>query len=556
MTLRALTSATGLRATSLHAGSLHALHAGSLHAASLHGSSHHGAWWATLIVIYVAAQLLYLGSLLVVGYFFTRRVDWITAEQVAAEDLDGAPPILLLYPVLREAEDTMRTTMLSIGAARADYLPAQVRVVALPNADDTVTIAAISRLMAEFPFLELLTVPPTTDPRWSAVWANWETNSKAYWWHVGKRSGEMALPAKKTRQLVYALYAFAARLPGEGWLLSYLDADSAVPVTYFRIAAAGVRNYDVIQLTNVAGNLLRSWASSFHSMDHMAWDGSLYPHMTARGRHPFYVLGKGLFFKVSDLVELGGFNPWLTIEDPEVGMRLWTNGKRLGVSDAPLIEEVPQTFRGGVTQRKRWVAGFFQSLHAPLTLMGMTFSQRMKARLNVVPCLALTINAVGFPIGIWAVVEAAEGHGPLDTALTVLSAVNIAAALTVLVRMFVVAYARSDLVLTSRRQRLAFMLRVNPVFMILYWGLWLAPLAIGLSMFIRDTGLTWQRTEKVDANHELVRADEQYGGAAELAPVTAGAARGVIDLTSPEFDRGPAPAVDLAEPEEARRGAG
>ena len=63
--------------------------------------------------------------------------------------------------------------------------------------------------------------------------------------------------------------------------------------------------------------------------------------MSAHGSHPFWVLGKGLFFRVRDLITLGGFHPWITIEDPEVGMRLWNNGARLGIIASPLIEEVP-----------------------------------------------------------------------------------------------------------------------------------------------------------------------------------------------------------------------
>jgi glycosyltransferase XagB len=477
----------------------------------------HGGGWYVLLGLFVIVQVLYFLSLAVNAYFYSRSIDWISPDDVAREDLSSPPPVLLLYPVLNEAEETMRTTLLTIAAAREDYGAGVARVVALPNDSDLVTIASIRRLMAEFTFLELLTVPPTSHPSWVPVWSDWDSNSKAYWWHIGKRQGEMNLPAKKTRQLIFALYAFAANLPGDRWLLSYLDADSAVPTNYFRIAAAGSRKYDVVQLTNVAGNLNDTWASTFHSMDHMAWDGAMYPHMTAGGKHPFYVLGKGLFYRVADLVEVGGFHPWLTIEDPEVGMRLWTNGKRLGVSDVPLIEEVPQTFRGGITQRKRWVAGFFQSLHTPLTLMGMTFTQRMKARLNFVPCLALGINVIGFPLSIWALVETLEGNQPLDRVLTALSVVNIVGALATLTRMYWAAWVRSGLVLDRRRDRLKFMLRVNPVLLILYWALWLVPLAIGFTMFIRDTGLTWQRTEKIDANHNLVRSDRDYVGAAMAA---------------------------------------
>ena len=43
------------------------------------------------------------------------------------------------------------------------------------------------------------------------------------------------------------------------------------------------------------GTYFDSFPASFHAMDHMAWDGGLYPHMSAHGKHPYYVLGKGLF---------------------------------------------------------------------------------------------------------------------------------------------------------------------------------------------------------------------------------------------------------------------
>ena len=69
-------------------------------------------------------------------------------------------------------------------------------------------------------------------------------------------------------------------------LLSYIDADSVVPEDYYRTAVVGARSFDVIQNTNVAGNLMASWASTMFAMDHMSWDGSLYQHMSAHGRHP------------------------------------------------------------------------------------------------------------------------------------------------------------------------------------------------------------------------------------------------------------------------------
>jgi hypothetical protein len=138
----------------------------------------HGDVYMVLITCYAVIQVAYLLAMAVNGYFYSRWVDWIEHEEVAAERTTY-PPILLLYPVLHEAEETMRTTMLSIAAAQAAYQPGHARVVAIPNANDTATIASLDRLVAEFDFLEILPVPPTNDPAWAPVWSNWDMNSKA-----------------------------------------------------------------------------------------------------------------------------------------------------------------------------------------------------------------------------------------------------------------------------------------------------------------------------------------------------------------------------------------
>ena len=199
-------------------------------------------------------------------------------------------------------------------------------------------------------------------------------------------------------------------------------------------------------------------------------------------------------------------------------MRLWVNGRRLGVCDVPLVEEVPRTFRDGITQRKRWIAGFFQSLGTPLKQMGMTWQQRALARMNFVPCLGLALNVVGLPVGAWLLYEVLTGHRLLDIPMVIISSANILAAVAVVLRMYAAAWVRSRLVLDRLSQRIWFVVRVNPVCLIGYWLLWVVPLAIGLWMFLFDGGLTWQRTVKVDADHVLLRSEYRL-----LAEVGAGA---------------------------------
>ena len=277
------------------------------------------------------------------------------------------------------------------------------------------------------------------------------------------------------------------------------------PHDHLLAGAAGAPHFDVIQSTNVAGNLLDTWPASWHAMDHMCWDGMRYPHLSARGRHPYWVLGKGLFYHAPDLIAMGSFNPWVTIEDPEVGMRLWVNGRRLGVIASPLIEEVPLTLHRGLTQRKRWICGFYQSLGSCLRLMGMRRRDRIRAWTNFLPCLSLAVNPLGVPIGIWALWVWYEGTSPLPVGLILLAVSTIVLYCISMSITYASTWRRTALVLEHRRDRLHYMLRVNPVFLWAYWLWWSVPIAVGTWMYFRDGGRVWERTEKTDAIHELVR---------------------------------------------------
>lgn len=460
---------------------------------------------ALLEAAFITGQLLYSATFLVDFYLFSLPVNWVRMSDARDVPERDYPEIVLFYPVLRELESTMRTTLLAI--SRLKYPAGKARIIAIPNWDDLGTIASLRRLQAQFDFLEVLEAPPTSDPAWDLVWQAWESNEKCYWWHTGRRARDRNLPPKKTRQLIFAFYQTALnRASGGDFLVNYIDADSCPPPDHFMAAVAGMRHYDVLQSQNVAGNLNASLAASWHAFDHMAWDGMKYAHLSANGRQPFWVLGKGLFFRASDLIELGGFHPWITIEDPEVGMRFWKNGKRLGVIEAPLIEEVPLTFRRGVTQRKRWVCGFFQSLTEPLDRLGFTPWERVKAWLNFLPCLSLWINAIGAPTGAWAAWAFFHHEHLLPVWVVALACANLLAFAISLTALYVRTWRRTGLVLDAFWPRVKYMLRINPVFVAIWWVVWLIPLWIGFWMYLRDRGQVWERTEKVNANQALIEA--------------------------------------------------
>ncbi len=458
-----------------------------------------------LVVLFTLSQLLYMATLLLDAYFLARPVNVVDMNEPIFEPEEDWPYIVLFYPVLRELEATMRTTFLSL--SKMDYPQDRCRVVAIPNSNDLETVASLRRLTNEFPFLQILEVPPTSDPSWQIVWDAWDSNPKAYWWHQGKRAGVKDLPPKKTRQLIYATYHMAKALKHEpNLVIDYIDADSCPPVDHFKGAVIGLKHYDVLQATNVVGNLNASMATSWHAFDHMAWDGYKYPHLSAGKHQPYWVLGKGLFYRVSDLVALGGFHPWITIEDPEIGLRYWANGKRLGILQNPLIEEVPRTWLQGITQRKRWICGFFQTLGRPLGYLGLTPWQRFKCWLIFLPCLSLWINAVGLPLGVWAAwMYFSQAH--VVPAWTFWIAVlNVAMFAVSLSMLYANTWRRTGLVCRHWSQRVWYMIRINPVSAMIWWFLWAIPLFIGFRMYLLDEGLAWQRTEKIDANKVLIRA--------------------------------------------------
>jgi cellulose synthase/poly-beta-1,6-N-acetylglucosamine synthase-like glycosyltransferase len=412
------------------------------------------------------------------------------------------PFIILIYPVLKEPKSTMQTTFKSI--EELDYPKDRFRLISIPNSNDFETIKSLKELQQEFKFLEIMEIPPTTDPTWNLVWNQWEKNDKAYWWHVGVHKKNTNLPPKKTRQLIHAFYHIAKEFEGkENFLVNYIDADTCLPKDHFLAAAVGIRHFDVLQATNIAGNLIDSLAASCHSYDHFVWDGFKYPHLSANGKHPYWVLGKALFYKGSDLLELGSFHPWIAIEDPEVGLRFWKNGRKLGIIEKPVIEEVPRTFIGGIVQRKRWVCGFFQTLSEPLDRLKMTPYEKLLSWFNFIPCLSLWVNAVMLPISIWAILGFFYSYSCFPLWLILLSLFNIICTSIMLLVTYYKIWKRTKLVLGSVWKRLWYLLRINPLVIFVWWLVWLIPICLGYFMFRGEGGLEWIRTKKENANAKL-----------------------------------------------------
>jgi len=75
--------------------------------------------------------------------------------------------------------------------------------------------------------------------------------------------------------------------------------------------------------------------------------------------------------------------------------------------------------------------------------------------------------------------------------------------------MYVNTWKRTRLVLNSFWSRAWYMVRINPVFVLLWWLFWTVPLTIGFWMYLTDRGLVWQRTEKIAKHRGLVVGREE-----------------------------------------------
>ena len=107
------------------------------------------AWWVAytpvaLLTLYFLTQGLYSLSLLVDCYIFSRPVNLVDMSQrdgLVEGSKKDYPAIVLFYPVLAEQEAVMRTTMIAFG--ELEYPKDRYRVIAIPNASDLPTVAAL-----------------------------------------------------------------------------------------------------------------------------------------------------------------------------------------------------------------------------------------------------------------------------------------------------------------------------------------------------------------------------------------------------------------------------
>ena len=291
----------------------------------------------------------------------------------------------------------MRTTMIAFG--RAGVSEGSLPRHRDSQSNDLATVAALKTLQSEFPFLELLEVPPTDHPSWQPVWDAWNSQPQ----------GLLVASGPERLQQGPAAQEDAAA----GLCLLQLDDDQSrrrhVDELHRRqlLPAEGSfpgRRHRQPQVQGHAGQERRGQCRPDLAVDILRLRSHGVGRLASTSTCPAIPSSRtGCWARASSSTPRTSTTSAASIPGSpsrirRVGLRLWKNGKNLGIMEGSLIEEVPTTFANAILQRKRWIAGFFQTLKfrdGPMDRMGFSFIEKIKAWLIFLPCLTMSFNCFG-----------------------------------------------------------------------------------------------------------------------------------------------------------------
>ncbi len=247
----------------------------------------------------------------------------IDPSDLAAIDERTLPVYSILVPVYKEPEVVGR---LVTALAALDYPKHKLDVIVLLEADDGATLEALRR--AEPPANWRLIVVPDSQPR---------TKPKACNYGLFFARGE------------YLVIYDAEDLPDPAQLRTAVAAFRKNALDYVCFQAA-------LNYFNARENLL----TRMFTLEYSYWFDYLIPGLD-RLRLPIPLGGTSNHFDVAKLRKLGGWDPFNTTEDADLGIRACVEGYRVGYINSTTYEEANSEFKNWIRQRSRWVKGYLQT---------------------------------------------------------------------------------------------------------------------------------------------------------------------------------------------------
>lgn len=295
---------------------------------------------AMLVTFVAILQLFFLGSVafkvvLSVAGAKNEVSQPVSAEEIAALRDEDLPVYTVLVPVFREPEVVGQ---LIGGLKGIDYPQHKLDVMLLLEEDDVATLQAArdARPPANWRFI----IVPNRQPR---------TKPKACNYGLAFANG------------AYLVIYDAEDIPDPAQLKTAVCAFRKNPPDYVCFQAA-------LNYFNATQNVL----TRMFTLEYSYWFDYLIPGLD-RLRLPIPLGGTSNHFDVAKLRALGGWDPFNTTEDADLGIRASAEKYRIGFINSTTFEEANADVGNWIRQRSRWVKGYMQTFlvywRHPVTLI-------------------------------------------------------------------------------------------------------------------------------------------------------------------------------------------
>jgi cellulose synthase/poly-beta-1,6-N-acetylglucosamine synthase-like glycosyltransferase len=281
-----------------------------------------------LVAIIAVLQLFFLASVafkvvLSIAGAKNEISQPISSAEIAALRDEDLPVYTVLVPVYKEPEVVHQ---LIDGLKNIDYPQHKLDVMLLLEEDDVKTLAAArdARPPANWRFI----VVPNSQPR---------TKPKACNYGLAFARGE------------YLVIYDAEDIPEPSQLKMAVCAFRKNPADYVCFQAA-------LNYFNATENVL----TRMFTLEYSYWFDYLIPGLD-RLKLPIPLGGTSNHFDVSKLRVLGGWDPFNTTEDADLGIRAAAEKYRVGFINSTTFEEANADLGNWIRQRSRWVKGYMQT---------------------------------------------------------------------------------------------------------------------------------------------------------------------------------------------------
>lgn len=294
---------------------------------------------AALLWIYLDIVNFIIVANLIVQIFFTISIGFklllsfagirgeierpVTDNEVRSLKDDELPVYTILVPVFKEPE-VIGTLIDSL--KKLDYPQNKLDILLLLEEDDSVTLEAAKSCR-----------PP----------GNWRFIIVP-----------ASLPKTKPKACNYGL--FFAR----GKYLVIFDAEDIPEPDQLKKSVIafhkGGESYVCFQAALNYFNRNENFLTRMFTLEYSYWFDYLLPGLD-RLKFPLPLGGTSNHFDVEKLKKLGGWDPFNTTEDADLGVRAYARGYKVGVINSTTFEEANSHVRNWIRQRSRWVKGYMQT---------------------------------------------------------------------------------------------------------------------------------------------------------------------------------------------------